>query len=242
MSTRVIIAALARELQQFVHARPRGSLRHDGRSYRVYLGQNVSVVSGIGYKAAYSAARAAVAQYRPEMLVSAGLAGALLPALKPGTVITPTVIVNGASGKEYLNEGSDGVLVSASEIAGSESKRKLAEKFHAVAVDMEAAAVAEVAQETGIEFRCVKAISDEVDFVMPPLHQFVDQTGHFHTGKFVTWVAFRPRYWGPTMLLARNSKRASAALCDWLMRHLGDDFSTPSIKLKSEAGSTASKL
>ncbi|HEY6970282.1 MAG TPA: hypothetical protein VJA94_13830 [Candidatus Angelobacter sp.] len=242
MSRRVIIAALARELQQFVHARPRASLSHDGRTYRVYLGQNVSVVSGIGYKAAYLAARAAVAQYGPEVLVSAGLAGALVPGLKPGTVITPTGIVDAASAKEYLNDGSDGVLVSASEIAGSESKRKLGEKFHAVAVDMEAAAVAEVAQEAGIGFCCVKAISDEVDFVMPPLHQFVDQTGDFHAGKFVTWVAFRPRYWGPTVLLARNSKRASAALCDWLKRHLGDDFDTPSIKLKSEAGSTASKL
>ena len=242
MSRTVIIAALARELQQFVHARPRASLSHDGRRYRVYLGQNVSVVSGIGYQAAYLAARAAVAQYRPEMLVSAGLAGALLPALRSGTVITPAVIVDAATAKEYLNHGSDGVLVSASEIVGSESKRALAEKFHAVAVDMEAAAVAEVAQEAGIGFRCVKAISDEVDFVMPPLHQFVDQSGNFRTRRFVTWVAFRPRYWRPTMLLARNSKRASAALCDWLKQHLGNDFDTPAVKLKSEAGSSASKL
>lgn len=242
MSRRVIIAALARELQHFVHARPRASLIQGGRRYRVYLGQNVSVISGIGYKAAYLAAKAAVAQYRPEMLVSAGLAGALLPALKPGTVITPTVIVDAASGKEYLNDGRDGVLVSAREIAGSESKRKLAEKFHAVAVDMEAAAVAEVAQEAGIEFRCVKAISDEVDFLMPPLHQFVGQTGKFHASKFVAWVTFRPRYWRQTVLLARNSKRASAALCDWLKQHLGNNFDTPSVKLKSEAGSTASKL
>ena len=175
------------------------------------------------------------------MLVSAGLAGALLPALKVGTVISPTVIVDAATGKKYPHDGSDGVLVSANEIAGTGSKRKLAETFHAVAVDMEAAAVAEVAREAGIEFRCVKAISDEVDFVMPPLHQFVDQAGSFHTGKFVTWVAFRPRYWRQTMLLAQNSKRASAALCNWLTQHMGNDFNPPAVKLKSEAGSPASK-
>ena len=49
---------------------------------------------------------------------------------------------------------------------------------------MEAAAVAAVAQERGIEFAAVKAISDELDFVMPPVGRFVDADGKFETARF----------------------------------------------------------
>ncbi len=160
------------------------------------------------------------------MLISAGLAGALIRSLKVGSVITPNVTVDAASGAEYRSVfGAEmvggGILVSANEIAESKDVRAdLVERFHALAVDMEAAGVARVAQQEQIAFRCVKAISDEADFQMPPLNKFVDAEGNFQTGKFAVWTSVRPWYWGRTIALAQNTKRATQALCDWLARNV----------------------
>jgi hypothetical protein len=84
---------------------------------------------------------------------------------------------------------------------------------------MEAAGVARVARENGIEFRCVKAISDEHGSPLPPLGRFI-QEGQFRSGAFLGWLAFHPQYWLPTIALGRNSARASRALCHWLERYL----------------------
>ena len=129
--------------------------------------------------------------------------------------------MDAADGAEYRCEPengrvSGGVLVSAANIAGAEQKRELVNQFHALVVDMEAAGVARVAQRQGIGFRCVKAISDEADFVMPPMARFISGNGEFQTGKFAFWAALRPWQWMRVAALARNSRRAIRKLCDWL--------------------------
>ena len=225
MSGIAIIVALERELAPFVRNWKSVSFSHSGREFRAYEHESlVALAGGIGRRAAEIAAKAIMAEYKPQMLISAGLAGALLHSLKVGSVITPNVVVDAATRKEYRSEVGGGVLVTADEIANTQSKATLVEKFHALAVDMEAAAVAEFAQQNGIAFRCVKAISDEADFVMPPLNQFVDETGSFQNGKFAAWAAFRPLQWPKVISLARNSSRASVALRDWLKRNINNNL------------------
>ncbi|MGH9568913.1 MAG: hypothetical protein ACRD4F_04705, partial [Candidatus Angelobacter sp.] len=178
-----------------------------------------------GVECAEAAARAVSEKYQPEMLVSMGLAGALVPSLKIAGIVLPNLIVDAASEREYrcLTEGGvigGGVLVSAAEIAGASAKVALAERFHALIVDMEAAGVAKVAQEKGTGFRCVKAISDPADFKMPSLNRFVNDAGEFQRQAFAAWIVARPQYWSPTIVLGRNGARASRALCEWLNRNL----------------------
>ena len=110
--------------------------------------------------------------------------------------------------------------MSAGEIAGIEAKQKLVQDFHALVVDMEAAGVARIAHEANVDFRCVKAISDEADFAMPPMGRFLTTDGDFQTGRFAVWVALRPWQWFKVAALARNSSRATRALCDWLATNL----------------------
>ncbi|HWX56330.1 MAG TPA: hypothetical protein VN176_17205 [Verrucomicrobiae bacterium] len=222
-----VIAALDRELGPWVRGWTRTVLDPDGAAIQGYEKDGtVAVAGGMGGARAEQAARAAVAKYRPQMLVSAGLAGALIRSLKVGSVITPNVIVDAASGNEYRRTvGAEivggGILVSAREIAESKDARsRLVELFHALAVDMEAAGVAKVAEEEHIAFRCVKAISDEADFQMPPLNRFVDAQGRFQTGKFTAWVSLRPWHWPRTIALGRNTKKATQALCDWLSKNI----------------------
>ena len=236
MNPIAIIAALDRELKPLVESWKQSKVEFQGKTFVIYEQQNkarqnevqpnlVAMAGGIGSRAAERAARAVIAQYRPEALISAGMAGALIRSLKVGCILTPNVIMDGNSGNEYrctLGDGlvAGGVLVSAGEIAGQESKQKLVEDFHALAVDMEAAAVAEVAMEAGIGFCCVKAISDESSFPMLPLNQFVSPKGDFLTSNFVLWAIFRPWTWSRVIALERNSNRAANMLCDWLKAHV----------------------
>jgi adenosylhomocysteine nucleosidase len=225
--TRVaIIAALESELQPLVKAWKRSTLSVDGKAVTCHESEGaIAVAGGIGSRRAEAVAKAVVEAFRPQVLVSAGLAGALIPTLKVGAVVLPNVIVDAETGVEYrCDVGGDviggGILVTAQEVAAAESKRRLVDRFHALTVDMEAAGVARVAQQKGAGFRCVKAISDEADFVMPPLSRFVAVDGQFERGKFIRWLALRPQHWAKTIALGRNSARASRALCDWLRQNM----------------------
>lgn len=231
MSGIAIIAAMERELAPLVRGWKRSTLDCAGRALPCFekptfeSQEMIAVAAGIGCKNAEQAAKAVVAQYHPAMLVSAGLAGALIRSLKVGSIVTPNVIVDAATGTEYrcaTGGGSigGGILVSSDEVAGAEAKQNLVERFHALIVDLEAAGVAKAAQQSGLGFRCVKAISDEADFVMPPLNRFVDAEGKFQTGRFAGWAAFRPQHWAKIAVLARNSHRATESLCDWLRKNV----------------------
>jgi adenosylhomocysteine nucleosidase len=230
----VIIAAMERELAALtsdwelstVHAGDQAIICHEGPNV-------VAVFSGMGCRRAEIAARAAVEKYSPKALVSAGLVGGLMRSLKVGNVVLPNVIIDAASGTEYrCNLGGDviggGVLVSSFEIAEKQSKPELVECFHALVVDMEAAGVAKVAREYDLRFRCVKAISDELEFSMPPLNRFVTD-GILQTGKLMRWVALRPQYWPAMVALGINSRRASKSLCDWLRSHLSGNLQTAKV-------------
>lgn len=217
MSTVAIIVALDRELAPLVQGWHSLEIHHNGSRFRVYEQKNLlAVAGGIGRNAASAAAYAVIAQYRPQLLISAGVAGALAPELKVGTVVTPNRVVDSATGTEYCFQDGNGILVTATEIVDSASKKVLAERFRASAVDMEASAVAQVARDEQIGFRCVKVISEEADFAMPPLNQFVDEHGRFRNAKFAAWAAFHPNWWGGIRALARNTELAVQALCDYL--------------------------
>jgi len=226
MSKIAIIAAMEREIAPLVLGWQRATLSSDQKEFPCFeCGGVVAVVSGIGCKNAGLAARAVVAQYRPTLLLSVGLAGALIRSLKVASVFMPNVVVDATDGVEYRcsahsNYVSGGVLVSADEITGAQAKQELVNRFHGLVVDMEAAGVARVAQEAQIGFRCVKAISDEADFMMPPMGKFVTAAGEFQSGKFAVWAALRPWQWARIAALARNSKHSIDALCNRLQADL----------------------
>ncbi len=227
MTAVAIIAALDREIKPLVSNWQVRSFTHNGRKFQVYEKDDLAAIAGgIGGKAAQAAARALVAEYRPRVLISAGVAGAMAKELTAGRVITPATIIDSATGTRYRSEAGVGVLVTASEIADGKLKRSLAQRFGACAVDMEAASVAEVAREEGIAFRCVKAISDEAGFNMPPLSQFVDENGRFRTRKFAVWAALHPLHWRGIVALARNTRQATEALCNHLRNTSSSVFET----------------
>jgi adenosylhomocysteine nucleosidase len=173
------------------------------------------IVAGIGRKRAAVAARVVVEYYQPELMISAGVAGALSKKLRAGDVVRPQAVVDAASGEKYNCVGErevQGVLVTAASVVSRKEKEELAEKFKADSVDMEAAVVGQVAHASGIPFMAVKAISDELDFEMPPLGRFVDSDGQVHLLQLLGYAALRPQIWGALGELRRNSRVAAEKL------------------------------
>ncbi len=208
-----IISAMEREIAPLV----RGWTEILGRKYRFYeKGHVIAFAGGIGAKAGREAAEAILTFRGPSVVLSVGLAGALVKTMPVGSVLIPTKVVNSESGKGFTIDGKDGVLVTAGSVLSEQDKRELAIRFGAVAVDMEAASIAEVAGVRGVRFAAVKAISDEVDFALPPLNRFIDERGEFQTMKFALHVGIRPRLWPATSKLKRNTEIATAALTEVL--------------------------
>jgi adenosylhomocysteine nucleosidase len=88
---------------------------------------------------------------------------------------------------------------------------------------MEAATVCRLAKAHGLGFRAVKAISDEADFELGELAQFVTADGQFRERAFALHAAMRPAMWGKVRALARNSNKAIHALTEALRHELDLD-------------------
>ena len=208
-----IIAALEREIAAVIRGWKRNDVEYSGRKLRFYESEHaVLVCGGIGTRAACRAAEAAVSLYEPLALLSTGLAGSLNTKMKVEDTFFAAEVIDLETGKVYSTPAGTERLVSASKILGLEEKRELAKRFAAAAVEMEAAAVAEVARQARVPFFAVKAISDELEFPMPKMDQFVDTEGNFVISRFLFHAALRPRLWPAVFRLARNSSRAAKAL------------------------------
>jgi adenosylhomocysteine nucleosidase len=175
----------------------------------------VAVCGGIGKAAAARAARALIAAYRPSSLVSAGFAGAVQPELNVGDLVVPAEILDLDTQQTFRLESGRGVLATTAEIASKNQKAGLASQS-ICAIDMEASAVAREAQQHGMRFLAIKAISDTADFEMPAMNRFIDDGGRFRLAAFLTHVALRPAMWPRVRKLAANSARAAFVLSEAL--------------------------
>ncbi len=216
-----IVAALEREVRPLVKHWSKTEREYEGRMFKFFeSGQAVLVCGGIGAEAARRATEAVIALCHPELVQSVGFAGALDPAMKVGEIFSPSRVVDARDGSSVETGTGRGVLVSAEIIASVQQKTKLASSYQAQAVDMEAAAVARGAQAHSTAFQATKAISDEAGFAMPALDEFIAPSGQFRTASFLVFTALRPWIWGKAIQLARNSAKASRALCVELERSI----------------------
>jgi len=178
------------------------------------LPQAIVALGGIGEKFARRAAEVAIEYAQPKLLLSAGMVGAVSPKLKVGDVGRIREVVDIATGVRYpTTEGGDWVLATSQDVSDAAEKHELLARFGADVVDMEAAAVAQVAKERGLNFASLKAVSDDAGLAMPPLHRFIDGDGQFATRKFLMYIALHPRWWKTLGKLKANSEIASRNLC-----------------------------
>jgi adenosylhomocysteine nucleosidase len=233
-----IIAAMEREVRPLIRSWKVSAtvrtMEHGGRSFRLFENGDIALIcGGIGAEAARRSTEAVIRETNPARVISAGFAGALDRSLRVGHVLEPRTVINVADGARTDVGAGEGMLVSSTTVAGKEEKIRLGKAYGASAVDMEAAAVAQGAQARGVEFGALKAISDTVDFNLPAMDRFVADDGTFRSTRFACYAALRPWLWATTITLARNSSKASHALCDALVSYIG--------RQDSRAGSLASE-
>jgi adenosylhomocysteine nucleosidase len=114
-------------------------------------------------------------------------------------------------------------LVTVDRVVSIAEKQKLREHYDADLVDMEAAAVAKMALLRRIPFQAIKGVSDEHDFDLPDMHQFVTPDGGFRERSFALYVALRPTFWRTLARMARGSSLAARNLCRELQQCIDAD-------------------
>ena len=212
-----IVAALEREVWPLVKDWPTAHKEHEGREFKFFEHENVVLVcGGIGAERARCAAEAIITLYTPTLIISAGFAGGLDPALRTGHALTPRLVIDAGDGSRSDSGTGEGVLVSFAAVADSGQKASLARAYGADVVDMEAAAVSRCARAHGIQFTACKVVSDSRDQRLPPVARFVASDGTFQAFRFLAHVAVRPWLWAGVGQLARNSSIAAQSLCKQL--------------------------
>jgi len=132
-------------------------------------------ISGMGFERAQKASEVLITRGATQLL-SWGTAGGLAPNLQAGDVVVPEKILfkdkeyfaDKDWHKEFKQEFNTGSIVFSENILTSvHDKQDLFSKYHAVAIDMESAAVAEIAQKHGLPFLALRFIVDASNEVLP---------------------------------------------------------------------------
>lgn len=178
----------------------------------------------MGYNNALNAAALLIKQ-GAEALVSWGVAGGINEELHSGDLLVASRVIFSegevacaqAWQERLLVEFSSNTLrVFHSTLFSSEricatpaEKRKLFEQSGADAVDMESAAIAELAQKTGCDFVVIRSIADEAVATLPAaVTRHTDMLGRPKPIRFTLSCLFQPSQIASILILARAYKKA----------------------------------
>lgn len=197
---------------------------------RAFRRANVAVaITGDGASAARRATRRLLAEHRPRLLLLAGLAGALTDDAAPGDtrlvrelrdteggVRRPSAALLERARRAGLKED---VLVSAPGLARTREERDRTRRMAGITapgtglVDLEFAACAAVADDAGVPWLAVCAVSDGPDDHLPAwLEEARDDNGSVSRGAVAAGALFRPRRIPALVRLARRARLGSHAL------------------------------
>jgi adenosylhomocysteine nucleosidase len=210
----LIIAALNREVEPLTRGWQRKQITAQNRTVTLWESDHaIAACAGIGgicariaTDVAYKAAKGDVS-----LIISAGLAGALSPDLRVADIVQPATVTDGVDGLSITTAKGTGAVITSGAIAAAKEKQSLF-RSGALAVDMEAFAVADVARIYGVPFIAIKSISDEFAFELPPLGRFISPEGQIRTGQFILWTLLRPWCWQTVVQLGRNTSAAVHSL------------------------------
>ena len=222
--TRVaIIAAMPGELKPLVRGWPTSSranihfwARRDEEE------EWIAACAGAGQPAA-TRAFAAIEDGGPiDLVFSIGWVGALRPDLAPGTAHNVSGVIDARTGERFHCDAGSGNrwLITSPIVAGQEEKQRLASAYKADLVDMEAAAIARLAQMRGIPFYSIKGVSDGFEDKLPDFNRFIRLDGQFDLTAMVLFAILRPWHWPSLIRMGENSRKASLSLRDCLLDFL----------------------
>lgn len=221
-----VLAAMPSELRPFVQSL---GLRREGDLYTGEAdGQRVvATTMGVGMKGATRTAERMLQSDDIDRLIVIGIAGGVDTTLPIGTVLTPEVVVDGASHAEYRPpawapiEGRGRIVTYDDFDAEIEVMAKIqADGFSAV--DMETAAVAAVCERHNCPYAVFRAISDNATdgSVDSAIAAMARPDGTPDLGAALRYIVRRPWRIPRLVRLGRDSQRAAKAASDAAIRAL----------------------
>lgn len=206
------------------------ALAEEAGAFKKLCGENGPVFfTGIGRVNAEKATQEFLATHTPELLLTCGFAGGLVPELKIGDVVFE--IPSQGSDDAYaevrakLVEGGarPAKIVCVDRIATTAGeKKKLREETGGDAAEMESAAVQAVCRGRGIRCVTVRVISDAANDDLPlDFNKFLNEDKSVDMSKLMMAVAKAPWKMGALMELQKNTKLAAQRLAEVLMKAIG---------------------
>jgi hopanoid-associated phosphorylase len=199
----------------------------------IELGPILLICSGIGperaARSAYTLVECGVAG-----LISWGTAGGLAPGLNPGDLLLPT-IVRAVAGQEWRCDetwriqiasrigfdlpAQSGMQLSTDEAVSSPADKQRMHAGNAMAVDMESAAIGEVANSSEIPFIVIRAICDPAHCAVPPTAlAAIDAEGRFRPWSFARSLLTHPGDLAGLIRLRWGLRAAQATLAEVVQR------------------------
>ena len=203
--------------------------------FRARIGgvETLVALTGIGPVRARRSARYAL-QAAPDVCISSGLAGALLHSYARGDVLAAEQITEIRGQHVFRSDaalleravacGARPVarfLTSLSVVTSASAKRELG--AHGDAVEMESAGVLAAAAAAEIPAIAVRVISDDAGQDLPlDFNRVLSPKGKVRPVRLLSSIAAEPASLRGLLQLAGDSRRASAAIADFLDRYLPD--------------------
>ena len=181
------------------------------------------VANGAGAHRAAAAVDDALATFQPDAIVSLGFCGALDPDLAIADIVVGTTIFAGgrAFAAQVPTAGLPhrlGPVCSLDHVARTAAEKSELRATGAIAVEMEAAGVAERAQSLGVPFFCIKSVTDLAGEDMAnDFNAALRSDGRFDTMKILASSLRKPWVRLPELFrLRRRCARAARALGDFI--------------------------
>jgi adenosylhomocysteine nucleosidase len=206
------------------------AMAEEAGAFKKLCGETVPLFfTGIGRANAEKATRAFLATHTPQLLLTCGFAGGLVPELKIGDVVFEIPNEGGNDGYAAVRAGlvkggaKPGKIVCVDRIATTaKEKQKLREATGAVAAEMESAAVQAICGERGIRCVTVRVISDTANDDLPlDFNKFLNEDKSVDMSKLMMAVAKAPWKMGALMQLQQNTKMAAHQLAEVLAGVVG---------------------
>ncbi|HEV3165599.1 MAG TPA: nucleoside phosphorylase [Isosphaeraceae bacterium] len=182
------------------------------------------IIGGPGRNAARRATQLLLDGHRPNVLLSAGFAGALDPDLKRNDIVFASEVIDleGSRWPIEVPVAADatpsqfraGRLLTVDQIVRTAAeKAELRVRFEADLVDMESAAVAAVCSERRLRFQSIRVISDEAHTDLPPeILSILGRSGGYRIGAAIGAVWRRPSSFKDLWALREHAEEAADRL------------------------------
>jgi len=187
----------------------------------------VIAVTGVGIRRARVGTSFIIHKFKPRIIISAGLGGALSPDLKVEDIVLGESVISLRKNekKELFSdlpfseiEYKKGSLLTESRFINKpEEKKRLYETSSALAVDMETWGVVEAAGQSGIPVASVRSVSDESHEILPDMGAIYGINGEVDINKASAYFLSDPSLIAPYFKFRfKNTPRAAYSLSKFL--------------------------